>query len=169
MRLMSPSKKRRLTEFGRTFHVRARGLAAVLQHVRESGLPAACSASSVSRQRKVEVNQQTNFGNIIQQVSLASTTTDPKSMWVQHPLAILSVVARDYPKFAELLKDMGELQVVVYSDEITPGQQIKGNDRKCQALYWSLLNFGADMLCFEDMWFVGTVNGYAAATRCRVG
>ena len=29
--------------------------------------------------------------------------------------------------------------------------EIKWNDRKCQTVYWSLINIGAELLCFENM------------------
>ena len=74
-------------------------------------------------------------------------------MWVQHPLAMLATVASEFPEIAALMADISKLDIVLYSDEITPGQQIKGNDRKCQTIYWSLINFGPELLCFESMWF----------------
>ena len=71
---------------------------------------------------------------------------------------MLASVALDFPGVVELLADMrvarSELQVVLYSDEITPGQQIIANDRKRDSIYWSLANFGAELLCFEIMWFI---------------
>ena len=75
------------------------------------------------------------------------------STWVQHPLAMLATVAAEIAEVAELIAEMRELHIVMYSDEITPGQQIKRNDRKCQTVYWSLVNFGPELLCFESMWF----------------
>ena len=61
---------------------------------------------------------------------------------------------QDYPNFADLFMDMDrELKVVLYSDEVTPGREIQGNDRKVQNVYWSLLNFHRALLSDEDYWF----------------
>jgi len=42
----------------------------------------------------------------------------------------------------------------VYSDEVTPGNQLKPNNlKKTQAVYWSIFEFGAAALADEEAWF----------------
>ena len=68
-------------------------------------------------------------------------------------MALLAVLAEGYPDIAAILTGSEELRVIIYSDEVTPGQQILGNDRKCQNIYWTLKNFGNHRLASEDLWF----------------
>ena len=147
------TKRPRLSDFGRVSHVTARALAQVLRQVREEGLPNAVSTSSIRRHRREDVRRETDFGDLLQEVPVVLASGGEGSMWVQHPLAMLATVAAEIAEVAELIAEMRELHIVMYSDEITPGQQIKGNDRKCQSVYWSLVNFGPELLCFESMWF----------------
>ena len=45
--------------------------------------------------------------------------------------------------------------LIFYSDEITPGNQLKPNNaRKMQAVYYSFLEFGSDALCKDHAWFL---------------
>ena len=44
--------------------------------------------------------------------------------------------------------------IFVYNDEIAPGDQLQHhNSRKTQAFYYSFLEFGADSLSSEFLWF----------------
>ena len=48
--------------------------------------------------------------------------------------------------------------LIVYGDEIVPGNIIApDNLRKSWVLYWSVREFGPDVLAIEDSWFVGCV------------
>ena len=146
-------KRQRLSYFGRVFHVTPRGLAAVLRQVQEEGLPDAVSRSSVARHRRQDVQRQTDFGDLLQEVLVSLKSERESTVWVQHPLAMLATVASEFPEIAALMADTSTLDIVLYSDEITPGQQIHGNHSKCQTIYWSLINFGLELRCFESMWF----------------
>ena len=73
-------------------------------------------------------------------------------MWVHHPLAMLAVVLTEKPEFAALLLEFESPKIVMYSDEIVPGDAIRGNDRKVQCVYWSFMNFGS-RLSDENLWF----------------
>ena len=146
-------KRQRLSDFGRVSHVTARGLAGVLRQVQEEGVPDAVSRGNVLRHRREAVQRHTDFGDLLQEVPVLLKSGREGTVWVQHPLAMLATVASEFPEIAVLLATTSTLDIVLYSDEITPGQQIKGNDRKCQTIYWSLINFGPELLSFESMWF----------------
>ena len=119
------TKRPRLSDFGRVSHVTARALAQILRQVREQGLPEAVSTSSIRRQRREDVRRETDFGDLLQEVLAVLASGGEGSMWVQHPLAMLATVAAEFAEIAELIADMRELHIVMYSDEITPSQQIK--------------------------------------------
>ena len=148
-----PPKKPKLSDFARVSHVTASGLSGVLQQVKDQGLPGALSATSVRRHTRDAVFKRTDFGDLLQEIPVVGLGGARKTMWVQHPLALLAVLAEGYPDIAAILTGSEELRVIIYSDEVTPGQQILGNDRKCQNIYWTLKNFGNHRLASEDLWF----------------
>ena len=46
-------------------------------------------------------------------------------------------------------------RLILYSDGITPGDGFKvNNDRKADVIYFSIMEFGAAVLCHEDAWFM---------------
>ena len=50
-----------------------------------------------------------------------------------------------------------KVRLIVYSDEVTPGQQLNArNDRKTHAVHWSLADFPIAALSCEDAWFAWT-------------
>jgi len=49
-------------------------------------------------------------------------------------------------------------RLIFYADEIVPGNQMKkDNQRKAWAIYISIAEFGMDVLCNEEAWFVTSV------------
>ena len=54
----------------------------------------------------------------------------------------------------------------MYYDEATPGNSVKGNDRKSQAVYWRPLNFGSLILSCEEARF--TVASMQSSTAKQV-
>jgi hypothetical protein len=60
--------------------------------------------------------------------------------------------------------------LVVYSDEILPGNQLKHvNLRKLQTVYWSILEFGMAALSLEAFWFTLTVVRSSVVNRISGG
>ena len=123
----SKAKKVRLTDFGRQSHVSNSALCSVLKLVKERGLPDALDRSSCRRQRQEDVNVQTRFGALIQPVTLKRKNGTEYTLWVQHPLAMIEVLFTKYPDIGNMLLGSDTLSIAIYSDEATPGSQIKGN------------------------------------------
>ena len=44
--------------------------------------------------------------------------------------------------------------LIIYEDEIAPGDALKVDLRKSHAIYWSFKEFGIEILCKEEVWFV---------------
>ena len=152
---LAESPKPRLSDFGRVSHVTAAALSKVLEQVRDEGMPDAIAATSVRRHRSEAVDKKTRFGKLLQAIEVEGANGRPRTFWVQHPLAMLEVMVKEYPDVRELFRTMStrELKIVLYSDEVTPGREIIGNDRKVQNIFWSILNFGPSLLVNEDFWF----------------
>ena len=101
-------------------------------------------------------NLETPFGKLIQTIEMPKT--EGKGIFklpIQHPLAFLYIAARESPSFLGLLDRMREdlLGVILYSDEVTPGN-IQGHiARKFYAVYWSLKNLGVGKLSQDRAWW----------------
>lgn len=146
-------KRIKLTDFGRDSHVTARGLSKVLQQVKEHGLPDAIGVSSIARQRQEVVYEKTEYGALLQPLELSNKDGSTCTIMVQHPLALLSKILSSPGLIASLILAMDTLELVMYSDEVHPGNAVKGNDRKVYGIYWSIFNFGTARLCMESFWF----------------
>jgi len=124
-------------------YVSARALEAVLQSIREHGLPESSSRSSIARQRTATANVSTPFGDVIQSFKVCGNKGGDVQLYCQHPLAMLWLVLRDSEHFKQSFDTMmakqgtTPIRIVVYSDEITPGRELVPNDRKAWAVYWS--------------------------------
>jgi hypothetical protein len=147
------TKKVKLSEFGRASHVTARGLSGVLRYIQEHGMPDALSRTSVARHRQGDVYVETEYGPLVQPLQLSMNDGTEKTVWMQHPMALLARMLTFDCELTTLLLTMSVLEIVMYSDEVHPGDAIKGNDRKCQCVYWSIVNLGTSRLSSDAYWF----------------
>lgn len=78
---------------------------------------------------------------------------DPVS-WLDHILQQSPAVHQVYlQKLTEFPPEQAEWRVVIYTDEVTPGNPLKArNKRKVWAVYWSFLELGEN-LCNELFWY----------------
>ena len=156
-----------LSKLGRKSYVSQAGIADILKQVREAGgLPTGISKSAVKRSRQSAIAKDTPFGPMLKQWALLDK--DQKEIKVDYldPAACLWHALQTSPLFSEFFgKKAEELccgptqqwTIILYSDEITPGNQLKAhNSRRLQTFYWSLAEFGAEALASEDAWLVLT-------------
>ena len=165
-------KRPRVGDFGRQSHVTASALAKLLGQVRDEGLPASFSASTVARERRTTANQDTKYGPLIVELDTVDKKGRAFKVPFASPMAMLSVAAEQSTSFADMLRSLLGMRacshehpysIVLYSDEITPGDPLKAGDRKIQAVYWSIKEFGSHALANEDLWFTLTT-----LRSCRV-
>ncbi|MDA8584146.1 hypothetical protein N9L68_07915 [bacterium] len=79
----------------------------------------------MARHRRQDVQRQTDFGDLLQEVPVFLKSGREITVWVQHQLAMIATAASEFPEIAALLADTSTLDIVLYYDEINPGQQIK--------------------------------------------
>jgi hypothetical protein len=155
----------RLANIGRRKYISVSGLADVLKDIRHNGMPSSISRSSIKRARDQEFDEyDTSYGTLIKQVT-AGTDDDgnPCTFWFADPRACLHYMITQSPKLAAFFQEKlaanpcsinNPWSIVVYNDEITPGDQLQHhNARKTQAFYYSFLEFGAEALSSEFLWF----------------
>ena len=156
-----------LSKLGRKSYVSQAGIADILKQVRDAGgLPSGISKSAVKRSRQIAISKDTPFGPILKQWSLLDTKGREVKVDFIDPAAYLWYALQTCPMFNEFFgkkarelgsKTIEKWSIVLYSDEVTPGNQLKANNtRRLQTFYWTLLEFGPEALASEDAWMVLT-------------
>jgi hypothetical protein len=113
--------------------------------------------------RDAVCTELTPYGRIHHESQIQMTNGEYVDVEIQNPFAMLYKVCRCSESFSQML--LRSLQahpnslntpwgLILYSDEITPGNQLLAlNTRKCWAFYWSLHEFGPSVLSDEEAWF----------------
>ena len=145
------------------------GLADVLKEIRESGMPeGGISRQSIKRARDDEREREchTPYGMVVVKFEAGKWKDDQTTVefWKADPRATLYHLLRACPKFEAFIRRRLALNpcsfdrpwtAILYNDEITPGATLKHhNQRKVHGHYWSFVEFGAEALCSEFLWFV---------------
>ena len=152
-----------LSRLGRRSFISQSGIAEVLAAVKDAGeLPEGISRSSVKRKRQQAVDVTTPYGKLLQQWEFDLTNGGKARVYYSTPAAAVYHSSKSSTMnrllSEKLLKhpcNLGsEWEIVVYLDEVAPGNQLKSdNRRKLWCLYYSFLQFD-DHLSKELAWFV---------------
>ena len=138
-------------------------LEAILGGINEHGIPDAISRSTIKRQRVADVyaDDASQFGPVIVSEEFPATEGEDQQVHFQHPIAMLSAIMAVSIIFRELFISVveasgGNISFIIYTDEVTPGNALlHDNRRKGWAFYWSIAEFGSEILANEDAWFCG--------------
>ena len=165
---MDPIK---LASLGRRTHVTKSGLAGVLKELRDMGelVSDPPSRQSIKRARTKSLREMlTAYGQLLVTVTILLMEPFAKyTLTYIQPAALLRWLCDTCAPFRTYLTQVWKRKpctyekpwrLVVYSDEILPGNQLKHvNLRKLQTVYWSILEFGMSALSLEAFWFTLTV------------
>ena len=142
-------------------------VAAVLQDIKENGLPKAHSRSAIKRSRNLEVDIETPYGKLIVTKSLnLSEKYRGRQTWDFHfinPAAFLHAVCERCDNFStEFSASLSSsppsldapLTICFYADEVTAGNPLANRvARKFQVAYWAICNLGPAAMSCESRWF----------------
>ena len=116
-------------------------------------MPKTASRSSIKRTREAALPS-----NIFTTYQLQMNDGSTKSFPAVAPVDLLEYIVMTCMTFADFMKglmdstDTTNWGIVIYTDEILPGAQLKiNNNRKLVSFYWSFVQFGAK-LGVEDCW-----------------
>ena len=151
-------------------YVSENGLASVLKAVKDNPeMLEACSRSSLKRAREESVAIKTCYGTLLRRltipylddsVGLEFTYIDPIAM-LFHAIQSCSAFGQHFNRVHSMRPSSlnNKWTIVVYSDEIQFGDPLSPHSRtrKVQALYWSMLELGPELLACDDSWFVLTL------------
>ena len=149
----------RIGSIAPTQHMSTAAKCKVLQDVKEHGMPTAVSVSTATREKKAFVNRSTSMGPTIIDLKLPLEAGGEVTIPFQNPFPMLLIAMQLSPEFENLFARIltfsnNCLDVIMYNDDITPGQALKKNNwRKTVAVYWSFANFGMYLLSNDKLWF----------------
>ena len=159
-----------LSRLGRRKFVSVAGLADVLQDIKEHGMPDATSRSSIKRARDKawDADVTSRYGTIVRSIECGvDEEGQPCVFWVADSRACLYYMISECGKLEAFIRQIlvknpcspdNPWGIIVYNDEIAPGNQLlHHNSRKTQAFYYSFIEFGAEALYSELLWFTLTV------------
>jgi len=140
-------------------------LTAILREAKKMPLPDISRRDDIRLARNMLGETMTPYGLVLQQVPLPYV--EGGKVWLLDVAAfwpMLYVIANRSLPFARLVRStidrlgpstpIAPWRMALYTDEVDPGDQISGyHARKMQAVYWSLLEFGAAALSHESCWF----------------
>lgn len=156
----------RLAHLGRRSYVSESGLAAILKELHTEGeLPTAISRTSIKRARQKNIHINTIYGPVLRTMDMTlGAPGETRPLAYIHPIAMLYHAASSCNAFGSYIGGLlsaspstpsSRWSIVIYSDEVLPGNALKhDNRRKLQAIYWSLMQLGPTWLAAEASWFV---------------
>ena len=153
--------------FGRRKYVSVRGLAAVLDEIKQYGVPEVTSRSSIKRARDTEFEAvtQTRYGKVIRSLHIGVDNKSEEALefWFADPRATLYHFIRDCINLQSFVLECLDKHpcsmndpwtIILYNDEVVAGNPLlRHNHRKAHAHYYSFLEFGPHALSSEFLWF----------------
>ncbi len=149
-------------------YVSQTALAAVIRELRDAPIDENVSRKDIRRARKALCETVTPYGMIMIDIHLKQKSGDDTvKIAIQNPWAMLWFAANRSEQWAKLIRrslaaspssPSTKWRLMLYTDEISPGNQLKSHNRKKQwAVYYSFLEFGPAALACEEFWLVATV------------
>ena len=156
-----------VSRLGRKSYVSQSALSEILTAVKQADeLPEGTSRHSVKRKRQSSARVSTPYGDICKTWDLLKTDGSTVKVHFQDPAPMLWHLVNECPNLASFLEERMDLHpcsaarpwgLVFYSDEVTPGNALKANNRRrMQAVYWSLAELGSDAIVHERAWMLLT-------------
>lgn len=173
-----------LRSIGRRHFVSLSGLEAVLSELRDADMlneGGSLSRRSIKRSRDKHIaSLQTDIGPVMRTLKVQLQQPSKEyDMWFIHPCALLLYMSAECEGFSAFMQHViskhpcspnNKLSIVIYSDEVSPGNQLKhDNQRKLQAVYWSIKQFGGAALASEEYWFILTAVRSTLVKRLEAG
>lgn len=142
-------------------YVTQSGLVAVLQHVREHGLPDAVSRRTVKRARSMALPKDTPLGPLWGEIEVEMLKGPNKKYPMINPMPLLWFLCTECDGFRDAFRQQVAKHetslnmphsICIYQDEVLPGNPLRvTNERKLQCWYWSIAELG-NFCGDEDFW-----------------
>ena len=158
------AKRRQLNDFRRRVpYVSMSALSAVLQDIEEHGAPEINSRRSMDRAVSDQLRMATPYGSLLTELNLVSAKNQNMTIPAINPLGLLVVAYEQGGNFTNLFDKayraspptMDEpWRLIIYGDEVTPGNVIAVNNlKKIWVIYFSFQELGMIALQCEEAWF----------------
>lgn len=159
-----PAKLARLTQMRRGLpYMSASAMSALLKDVKETGMPEVHGRKDIRASRAAAIGLASGpFGSLIQPVEVFDKKGKPMVVDIISPLVFLTHAFGQPGTFHEFMLERlqqcpcsleSPWQLLLYSDEVTPGNVLGEARRKLWVIYTSFRQFGAIGLQKESCWF----------------
>ena len=148
-------------------HVSQSALASLLAIAQREKLPEVKYRQEVRDAKDLAAKITTSYGPLHQRTPVLTKSGKYVDVEIAHPFAMLQHVCKVSESFANCLartlaivpNNLGNpWNLIIYTDEVTPGNQLAyRNARKFHAVYFSVMEFGPDILCHEQAWFTWAI------------
>ena len=159
------SKRRRMSQLAGTGRISDSGLSRLLRKLNNLSMASIRGSSrrNITRSVELDLSRNTPYGTCIQ-----TTVLEGGLEWsFIHPMAMMFTFCEVARSFAVLLAETlnanpcspeAPWRMIWYCDEAIPGNVVApDNQRKTHCVYWSFLEFGAQLLSRAVMWFLGSL------------
>ena len=157
------SNRERLLDMSRGSYLSHRALEAIVEDIRQRGIPEHSSRTTQARYRKESARRMTGYGPLVRDVELPQAGANPITISVQDPYAMLSVASEASASLSSLILAADAARasspdepwaLAVYADEIGHNPLLPSDPRKTQCIYWTICELGAEALATENAWFI---------------
>ena len=146
-------------------------LSALLQAAKRGDLPTVCSRPTIRAARDEVATQDTPYGPLTTTMDVTAKAGGTITLDCSPPIAALwSASSRKY--YSAIVRQTYALHpctaanpwhMVLYEDGVTPGNALRQvNSRKLDAVYWTVLEYGAAAFVKEDFWLTAMIARNAA-------
>ena len=174
------TKLRRPDAFRRRLpYVSHSGIAKMIDDIKRHGIPELHTREDIRAARRLVSSQRTPYGPIQQHLNVGLTKGGVAAIPFARPQAMLWTAVKQGGGFSNRMAQMLAAnpptpdypwQLVMYSDEIIPGNRLgHQNERKSWNVYWSLLELGIEYLCDENAWFLELCVRSSNVNLCQAG
>ena len=151
-----------IAALGKESYASQSAIARLLAHIRTHGLPEASSRPSQYRARKEICSIETDYGRLVQDITLTSEKGDDLKISIQAPLPWLQYNCEHSQSYARMIMDAHRdnpsspsnlWHICVYEDGVDPSDMgAAHHTRAACAWYWSIAELGMLALSHEEAW-----------------
>ena len=155
----------------------ASALAGLAQDIREKGLPELVQKKHVLESTKAALDKD-RYGPMMQTYPVELLDGSMETIWVTNFWSYLAALYADGGSYQDLLSrtaasvgmdEARPLRLVVYADEVAPGNVLGKAERKTWAIYASFLDFPLEALSSEYAWVLLSCIRAPRVSKMRAG
>lgn len=157
-----PTKLARLQSLQRSVpYVSKSALSKILENVAAEGPPELFTRKQILESTANALGQATRYGPLLQQCTTQKSDGSTGLLWITNFWSYLAALYWQGGSYSDLFKsashqmnELNPLQLVIYTDEVIPGNILGKCERRTWCIYASFMNFDLETLGSEYSWLL---------------